>query len=89
MIVEWIGCSGVGKTTLCTAVKERLRADGFKVLTPLESFIGDSVVNGADYTLWADNYLRGCVTAVPEPAIPLLLAAGGLLAIRRRRRGRS
>ncbi len=47
-------------------------------------------VDGADYTLWADNFgfgTGGTGGSVPEPAGGLLLAAG-VMALLRRRRGR-
>jgi len=49
-------------------------------------FNGDAVTDGADYTIWADNYLAGGAT-VPAPATLLPLLAGGV-ALARRRRGR-
>lgn len=50
-------------------------------------FTGDFTVDGLDYCLWADNYGTGDPdgTALPEPAMLLLLAVGALGLMRRRR----
>ena len=47
---------------------------------------GDDLVDGADYTGWADNYTGPCETSIPEPATLSLLACGGLALLRRRAR---
>ena len=44
----------------------------------------DGIVDGGDYTVWADNYNPGGL-AVPEPAALALLICGGMAFLRRRR----
>ncbi len=43
MIIEWIGCSGAGKTTLSKEVYKNLLESGFPVRRPLEIFIGKNL----------------------------------------------
>jgi len=45
----------------------------------------DEIVDGADYTLWADNYAGGG-SSVPEPGAPALVALGACLPLVQRRR---
>jgi len=47
---------------------------------------GDGVVNGGDYTLWADFYASGEAASVPEPGVLALLALPAALLVRRSRR---
>lgn len=44
---------------------------------------GDGVVNGADFLVWNNGY--GAAAPTPEPATMILLALGGVAAIRRRK----
>jgi thymidylate kinase len=43
LIIEWIGCSGTGKSTLCEGVYKTLLASGIEARRPLEIFLGRSI----------------------------------------------
>jgi len=66
--------------------------NSFQLLTNEEGdFSGDGIVDGADYTLWAEYYtgapdVPGPPVLLPEPAALGLLAAG-MVGLLRRRRG--
>ncbi len=66
------------------------RANGLTLFATYRGDISlDGLVDGADYTLWADHYLEGCGSgggSVPEPAALALLSLGSL-ALSRGRRG--
>ncbi len=63
-------------------------ADTFGSTTDLRAdWNYDGMISDADYTVWSDSYSSGTgSTAVPEPATMLLLAAGGIVALLRRRK---
>jgi hypothetical protein len=43
LVIEWIGCSGVGKSTLYEAVCQHLLSSGINARKPLEIFLGRTV----------------------------------------------
>ncbi len=43
MIIEWVGCSGTGKSTLCEGAYNDLLSSGVDVRRPIEIFLGRTV----------------------------------------------
>jgi len=43
LIIEWVGCSGVGKSTLLEEVYKNLRSSGIDARKPLEIFLGRTI----------------------------------------------
>ena len=43
MIIEWTGCTGTGKSTLCEGVYKNLLSSGVNVRKPLEIFLGRTI----------------------------------------------
>ncbi len=61
MIIEWVGCSGVGKSTLLDEVYKNLRSEGLDVCKPLDIFLGkttsDIIANERLQKLFLDIFI--------------------------------